>query len=45
MSTDVSLTWDKDKKTVQAGLDWKRAALHREEIQLQIKHPSLQKVD
>jgi hypothetical protein len=43
MSTDVSLTWDKDKKTVQAGLDWKRAALHREEIQLQIKHPSLQK--
>ncbi|RZC38438.1 hypothetical protein BDFB_008454, partial [Asbolus verrucosus] len=43
MSTDVSLTWDKDKKIVQAGLDWKRASLHREEIQLQIKHPSFQK--
>ncbi|KAJ3640007.1 hypothetical protein Zmor_003331 [Zophobas morio] len=43
MSTDVSLTWDKDKKTLQAGLDWKRAALHRDEILLEIKHPSFQK--
>ncbi|KYB29704.1 hypothetical protein TcasGA2_TC031518 [Tribolium castaneum] len=43
LSSDVSLTWDKNKKKVQAGLDWKRAALHREELLFQIKHPSFAK--
>nr|XP_023014255.1 uncharacterized protein LOC111504020 [Leptinotarsa decemlineata] len=43
VSTDVSLVWDKDNKTVQTGLDWRRASPHREQFLLQIKHPSFEK--
>ncbi|XP_072402619.1 uncharacterized protein Apoltp isoform X1 [Diabrotica undecimpunctata] len=43
VSTDVSLVYDKDNKTVQAGLDWRRASLHREQLLLQIKHPSFER--
>ncbi|KAG5880871.1 hypothetical protein JTB14_004019 [Gonioctena quinquepunctata] len=43
VSSDVSLVWDKDNKTVQAGLDWRRALHHREQLLFQIKHPSFQR--
>ncbi|XP_056647213.1 uncharacterized protein LOC130451874 [Diorhabda sublineata] len=43
VSTDVSLVYDKDNKTVQAGMDWRRASLHREQLLFQIKHPSFEK--
>ncbi|KAJ8978166.1 hypothetical protein NQ317_004215 [Molorchus minor] len=43
VSTDLSVVWDKDNKTVQAGLDWKRTTRHREQLLFQIKHPSFEK--
>ncbi|CAG9816912.1 unnamed protein product [Phaedon cochleariae] len=43
VTSDVSLMWDKDIKTVQAGLDWRRASPHREQLLLMIKHPSFER--
>lgn len=46
MSSDMSLIWDKERKTLEAGLDWRRDESHpnRQEVQLQINHPSFEKV-
>ncbi|CAG9760349.1 unnamed protein product [Ceutorhynchus assimilis] len=43
VSTDISLVWDKDNKSVEAALDWRKIALHREQMILLLKHPSFQK--
>ncbi|VEN63430.1 unnamed protein product, partial [Callosobruchus maculatus] len=43
ISTDMSLVWDKDNKTVQAGLDWRRVPHRREQLLFQIKHPSFER--
>lgn len=44
VSSDASLIWDKDKKSVEAAFDWTRANPQRDEISLKIKHPSFEKV-
>lgn len=46
MSSDVSLIWDKERKTLEAGLDWRRDESHpsKQELQVQISHPSFEKV-
>lgn len=44
VSTDILLVWDKDNKSVEAALDWRKIALHRDEIKLLFKHPSFEKV-
>lgn len=38
------LIWGKDRKTIEAGLEWKKAALRREQLQFLIKHPSFERV-
>ncbi|XP_060537065.1 uncharacterized protein LOC132708634 isoform X2 [Cylas formicarius] len=43
VSTDVSLVWDKDNKTVRATLDWRRISPHREQLELLLKHPSFER--
>lgn len=42
----MSLIWDKEQKTLEAKLDWKRdeSQPNRQEVQLQINHPSFEKV-
>lgn len=46
LSSQMSLVWDKERRTVQAEFDWKRDISHpnRHEVELLIKHPSFQKV-
>ncbi|KAL1492708.1 hypothetical protein ABEB36_010924 [Hypothenemus hampei] len=43
VSTDISLLWDKDNKSVEAALDWRQIAERRKELKLLFKHPSLEK--
>lgn len=46
LSSEMSLVWDKEERTVQAEFDWKRDISHpnRHEVELLIKHPSFEKV-
>ncbi|XP_050313934.1 apolipophorins [Anthonomus grandis grandis] len=43
ITTDILLEWDKDKKTVEAALDWRKLDLNRGQLSLVLKHPSFQK--
>ncbi|XP_076260910.1 apolipoprotein lipid transfer particle isoform X2 [Rhynchophorus ferrugineus] len=43
VSTDGSLVWGKDSKSVEAALDWRRVGFHREQVELLLKHPSFEK--
>ncbi|CAH1158795.1 unnamed protein product [Phyllotreta striolata] len=43
VSTDVSLVYDKDNKSVQAGLDWRRVSLQRKQLSLRLKHPTFER--
>ncbi|XP_018566495.1 uncharacterized protein LOC108907336 [Anoplophora glabripennis] len=43
VSTDASLVWDKDNKTVKVGMDWRRSSVQREQLLLKIKHPSFER--
>uniref|UniRef100_A0A1Y1LL77 Vitellogenin domain-containing protein n=1 Tax=Photinus pyralis TaxID=7054 RepID=A0A1Y1LL77_PHOPY len=46
LASEFSLVWDEQKRCIQAAFDWKvdsLSPLNRQQVQFQVKHPSLQK--
>ncbi|XP_030755989.1 uncharacterized protein LOC115882214 [Sitophilus oryzae] len=43
VETDVQLIWGNDSKSVEAALDWRRIGIHRDQLELLLKHPSFEK--